>query len=480
MRSPQNVAHWSEPMRSVPAKVLAFSREHSLFASGDTVIVAVSGGPDSVALLDILISLSDLRLNLVVAHLNHSLRGAESDEDERFVADLATSRSLPFVSEKVDVRAASVREHFSLEDAGRRARYEFFDRVMERYGARSVALAHHADDQAETLLLRLLRGAGVTGLSAMSPCRDGRFVRPLLTLSRSEIEGYLHARGLRFRIDSSNADTAFLRNRIRHELIPHLARFNPEISRRLSVTADLLAADAEVLETLASEALRRTVRERTDESVILGVAELLHEPRGVRYRLYRGAVSLIKGSLLGLSYKHVLQIDDLVRSRKPNLGIRVPGGVAVVRSYGLLTIGRGVEEAEWEGDIIIEGPGCYALPDGGEMVVDVGSPPKDLATLPPDRACFDLDCAPFPWVVRGFRPGDRIRPLGMTGTRKVKDIFIDEKVPMERRRLVPLVFSNGDLVWVCGYRTGHSARVTEKTVRTVLAEVRTSAGTALK
>lgn len=480
--APAAEGSWGEPVRSVLVKVLAFSGEHSLFTPGDTVVVAVSGGADSVALLDILASLSELRLNLVVAHLNHSLRGAESDGDERFVAGLAASRGLTFVCEKANVRDLSLRERLSLEDAGRRARYEFFDRVAVRHSARSVALAHHADDQAETLLLRLLRGAGITGLAAMSPRRDGRFVRPLLTLSRSEIEGYLHARGLPFRVDSSNADTAFLRNRIRHELIPHLVRFNPEISRRLAVTADLLAADEEVLESVADEALKRTERERTGESVRLDVVGLLREPRGVRYRLYRRAVSLIKGTLRGLTYKHVVQIDDLVRSQKPNLGIRVPGGIAVVRAYRSVTFKVKAEIAEigWEDVFVVEGPGCYPLPGGGELVVYVAPPPTDLSALPPERACFDLDRAPFPWVVRGFRPGDRIRPLGMTGSKKVKDIFIDEKVPMARRRRVPLVFSNGELVWVCGYRVSNSASVTEKTVFTVLAEVRSGTGIALK
>lgn len=460
-------------MRSVLAKVLAFSGEHSLFSPGDTVVVAVSGGADSVALLDILASLSGLRLSLVVAHLNHALRGVESDEDERFVADFAASRGLAFACERVDVRALSLSKRLSLEDAGRRARYEFFDRVMERYGARAVALAHHADDQAETFLLRLLRGSGVTGLSSMSPRRDGRFVRPLLALSRAEIEAYLHTRGLRFRVDSSNADTAFLRNRIRHELIPHLAQFNPEISRRLAVTADLLAADEEVLEAAAYEAMKRTVRERSAEGVVLDVRALLLEQRGVRYRLYRRAVAIVQGTTLGLSYKHVLQIDDLVRSSKPNVCIRVPGGVAVVRAYGRITFSVGIAEVGWEDDIIVEGPGCYSLPGGGVLVVGVAPPSADFVTLPPERARFDLDRVPFPWVVRGVRPGDRIRPLGMAGSKKVKDVFIDDKVPLERRRLIPLVFCNGELVWVCGYRTGHVARITEKTVRTVLAEVRT-------
>lgn len=458
--------------RSISAKVLAFSREHSLFAPGDTVVVAVSGGADSVALLDILYSLPDLHLNLVVAHLNHSLRGAESDEDERFVAGFAASRDIPFVAEKVDVHSLSIRERLSLEDAGRRARYQFFDRVAECYGARTIALAHHGDDQAETLLLRLVRGAGVTGLSAMSPCRDGRYVRPLLTLTRSEIEGYLHRRGLTFRIDSSNLDMAFLRNRIRHELIPALSRYNPEISRRLAVTADLLAADEEVLEAVAVTAFERLTRNSSTDGVTLDVKGLGRESRGLRYRIYRHAISLVIGGLKGVGFEHVRQIDDLVHSPKPNLRLSLPGNASVLRTYDMLVFSAGVSATVWGEPLVIEGPGCYPLPGGVELILEISAPPEDLGMLSRDRACFDLDSAPFPWLVRGFRQGDRIRPLGMGGTKKVKDIFIDEKVPKDRRRLVPLVFCAGELVWVCGYRTGDSARVTEKTVRAVLAELR--------
>lgn len=467
-------------MRSVLAKVLSLSSEHSLLTPGDTVVAAVSGGADSVALLDILLSLSGLRLNIIVAHLNHSLRGDESDEDERFVAELAASRGLPFECERADVRSLSLRDKLSLEDAGRRARYDFFDRTAVRYGARSVALAHHADDQAETVLLRLLRGAGVTGLAAMSPRRDGRYVRPLLTLSRSEIEGYLHARKISFRVDSSNTDTVFTRNRIRHELIPALSRFNPEIARRLAVTADLLAADDEVLEAVADASLKRTAREINAEGVVLDVNMLLPELRGVRYRIYRRAVSLVTGGLWGISSAHVRQIDEIVHSRKPNFRLQLPGKVSVVRSYGTVAFSRGVDGGGWDDSLVVDGPGCYPLPGGAELRVEIAPPPEDLEKFPPERACFDLDHAPFPWLVRGFRPGDRISPLGMAGSKKVKDIFIDEKVARERRRLIPLVFSNDELVWVCGFRTGHAARVTENTVRTVLAEVSSPSGIALK
>lgn len=460
--------------------MLAFSREHSLFAPGDTVVVAVSGGADSVALLDILSSLPELQLKLVVAHLNHSLRGAESDEDERFVAGFAASRDIPFVAGKVDVHSLSLRERLSLEDAGRRARYEFFDQVAERYGARTIALAHHGDDQAETLLLRLIRGAGVAGLSAMSPRRDGRYVRPLLTLTRSEIEGYLRERGLAFRVDSSNLDTAFLRNRIRHELIPALSRYNPEISRRLAVTADLLAADEEVLEAVAAQAFERLTRDSGADGVTLDVKALGRESRGMRYRIYRRAIALVMGGLRGVGSEHVRQIDNLIHSPKPNLRLLLPGGVSVLRAYDTIVFSAGIGDMAWDEPLVIEGPGCYPLPGGAELILEIAAPPEDLRALSHDRACFDLDSAPFPWLVRSFRPGDRIRPLGMAGTKKVKDIFIDKKVPRDRRRLVPLVFCEGELLWVCGYRAGHHARVTENTVRTALVEVRSGTGIALK
>lgn len=458
-------------MKTVLAKVRDAIGEHSLFAPGDTVVVAVSGGADSVSLLDILTRLAELRPRLVVAHLNHCLRGAESDGDEQFAAGLAAAHGLPFESEAVDVRGLSIRERLSLEDAGRRARYAFLDRVAERHGARAVALAHHADDQAETVLIRLLRGAGATGLAAMTP-RSGRYVRPLLFLTRKEIEGYLRARGLSWRTDSSNADTAFLRNRIRHELIPHLARFNPDISRRLATTAELLAADEEVLEAAAADALERARREGAGGSVLLAIEPLLREPLGLRYRIYRLAVALVKGDLTGLSFSHVRQIDDLVRSPKPNLSCTVPGGVAVVRAYGTVSFGAARQDLRREEEILVEGPGCYPLPGGWEMVVEVVLSPPDVDRLPPEKGCFDLERAPFPWLVRGFRPGDRIRPLGMAGAKKVKDLFIDEKVPLGLRRTVPLVFSNGELVWVCGFRTAAAARITDKTRCAALAEVR--------
>ena len=193
-------------------------RTQQLFRPGDTLIIGLSGGADSCALLDLLASLSAFPLRLIAAHLNHTLRGSDSDDDEEFCRDLAAHHQIPFEARRVDVKALAAKESLNLEDAGRRARIAFFDELRDRWQAAAVVLAHHADDQAETLLMRLLRGSGMSGLVGM-PWRNGRnYVRPLLEISRSEIEAYLSARQLNWREDASNRDTAFLRNRIRHEL----------------------------------------------------------------------------------------------------------------------------------------------------------------------------------------------------------------------------------------------------------------------
>ena len=458
-------------MQKMIRTILTTIREHALFATGDTVVVAVSGGADSVALLDILVSLQQYRLRLVVAHLNHALRGAESDADQRFVADLAAGYGLPFVTETVDVAALSRRERRSLEDAGRQARYAFFERAASAHGADSVALAHHADDQAETVIMRLLRGSGITGLSAMRPCRDGRYVRPLLALTRSEIERYLRSGNIGYRVDPSNEDVAFLRNRIRHEIMPRLAALNPEICRRLAVCAELLAADEELLVERCDSSFARLAQPLPDGVISFSVPALRAEPRGVRYRLYRQALQEVRGNLLGISFGHICQIEALLRSLKPNGRAPLPSGAIVTRAYDLLRF-LPSDATQPVTEFFIDGPGCYRLPGGGELLVDLTSVSLEWTSVPPTKACFDLDKVPFPWVVRTFRPGDRIAPLGMTGRKKVKDLFIDEKIPMVARSSIPLIFYGDNLLWVCGVRRGGSACVTAQTSRVVAVEFR--------
>ena len=442
-------------MKSLVAKI----QRQRLFEPGETVVVAVSGGADSVALLDLMSRLEQDNLQLVVAHLNHGLRGAASDGDQEFVSLLAARYGLPFELECADVAGISQRLRVSLEDAGRRARYAFFARIAQARGATSIALAHHRDDQAETVLIRLLRGSGGAGLSAMGSSSPGMLKRPLLQVSRAEIEQYLEGRGLSYRTDASNADTTILRNSIRHELIPFLARYNPKISERLAATAEILARDEELLEGLTETAYARALRGACGEPTLC-VGQLSAEPRGLRFRLYRRALSELRGDLQRIGLVHLEAIDRLLLSERPNCSIKLPGDCLVARSYGSLHFMSAVADSGKSGfELAIDGPGSHAIPLGGRLLVRSVPRPDSLDAGSRLVAYLDPAAAPFPWLLRGFLPGDRFTPLGMSGAQKVKDLFMNEKIPAAARRRVPLLVSAGRILWVCGVRMGQEARV---------------------
>jgi len=452
-------------------KVMRFIEENSLFASGDTVVAAVSGGADSVALLDILVSLRELRLKLIAAHLNHQLRGADADADEEFVRKLAGSYGVPAVVKRVDVGEVARREGRSLEDAGRSARYAFFAELAVSHKAHAVALAHHADDQAETVVMRLLRGAGGSGLCAMAPRSAGLYVRPLLNAKRREIEKYLQRRGIAWRIDGSNASVDFLRNRIRHELIPYLARYNPAISERLAATAEILAADEEFLDSATAESFTRHAVSSPDR-VTLALPGLRSEPRAIRLRLYRRAILQAKGDLARIGFRHLQAIDSLVFSGKPQLALDLPDRLRAAKSYGEISFSAGEGKgALFSGEIVLDGPGIYPLPGSCMLAVDFADASYDLKSAPAWAAYFDLDQAPFPWRVRTFRPGDRLSPFGMTGHKKVKDLFIDAKLPLVFRCRIPILFCGETLLWVGGIRRSNAATLTTGTKTVVRAEI---------
>ncbi|ABQ26909.1 tRNA lysidine(34) synthetase TilS [Geotalea uraniireducens] len=451
-------------------KVAGFIEEHDLFSPGDTVVVAVSGGADSVALLDVLAGFSSLRLRLIVVHLNHCLRGAESDADEAFVRELAGKYGVTFVTQAVDVQDLSKREKLSLEEAGRAARYRFFSEIAASCKARAVVLAHHADDQAETVLMRLLRGAGGSGLCAMAAKSAGMYVRPLLSVTRFEIEAYLRERGLVFRTDSSNADVNFLRNRVRHELIPFLKSYNPAITDRLVTTAAALSEDEEILDKVTTEAFNRfgTVEAGRVKFVVAGIAT---ELRGLRLRLYRRAVLQVKGDLTQISARHLNDIDSLLLSASPNSRLVLPEGFTVKRCYGELTFQKHGDASSVPYEFFIEGPGSYPIPGGGLLTVEVAAVPESWDGVPATVAYFDGDGAPFPWLVRTFIDGDVFSPLGMARSKKVKKLFIDKKIPLPFRRRIPLLFSGETLFWVGGVMPATAGRVTASTKLVLRAEI---------
>jgi len=462
-----------EPLsaNSVLKKALATIRGRMLFREGDRVIAAVSGGADSVALLDILVSLRDLELDIVVAHMNHQLRGADSDGDAAFVRKLAERFGRPFEMESVDVLKLSRDRKLSLEDAGRTARYQWFRQLARGYRARRVALGHHADDQAETFLLRLLRGAGTTGLGAMRHLAAELYARPLLDVTRSEILSYLEERGLEFREDRSNDDRSFLRNRIRHECIPYLATYNPALTERLNAAAEILAADEELLESFTGRIFAR-IASLEPGTVTLRLPQVRAELPAMRMRLYRRAIREVSGSLSGIAGVHLRQIDELALSSAGNGRASLPRGLTAAKCYDTLSLTSRLADkdaAPWE--VTIGGTGVYRLPDGRVLTIQAAQAPKEWKSLSPDQAYVNHFRNPFPWTLRTFRPGDRFHPLGMKGTKKVKDFFIDGKVPPDDRRRIPLLFCGAELLWICGPRIAEPASVSAGEAEAIRVEI---------
>ena len=433
--------------------------QFNLCRRDDRLIVAVSGGADSVALLHLLCSLPEFPLKLVVAHLNHLLRGEESDADECFVRELATGYGLPCEVRRSDVKRRAGQWRLSLEEAGRKARYTFFEELRTQYDAVAVAVAHHADDQAETFLLRLLRGAGTTGLSAMAPLNQVGIIRPLLALSRQELRAWLAEKQLTFREDASNQDHRFLRNRIRHELLPLLADYSPGISGRLAVTARMIGEDEALLAESTGEHFNRIATLGTGWCALSRTALALH-PEAQRLRLYRRAAAAVLGDLKRFERLHFMLLDGCLRKGTTGAQLDLPRRlVAVLTAEHLLLAPKQQLQISQPVTCSVNGPGRYDLGNGLILLFDHAPVPDSWQYIVPTTTWVDPGQAPFPWRIRPIVPGERMELLGMNGSRAVQDIVTDLKIPHYLRRSLPLIECGGAPLWLAGIRRSRHALV---------------------
>jgi tRNA(Ile)-lysidine synthase len=411
--------------------------------AGDTLVVALSGGADSVALTDALATLSAIKgFRLVAAHLDHGLR-PESGDDVAFCASFCAGLGIAFRSGTADVRARARSERCGIEDAARRDRYAFLRLVKEDEGAAVIAVAHNRDDQAETLLLRLLRGAGATGLSAMRP-RNRDVIRPLLGLSRRAVRRHLESRSLGWREDSTNADPAFLRNRVRHELLPLLEdRFNPRLRETLARTASLLADEAALVDELAEGLARRTVRMRGGEAVV-AYRELAQAPRPLARLALRRAVAAA-GGLAGVAAVHVEKLLDLLRSKAPSgRFVPLPGRRQATFAWDELVIGpRPVTGRPFALELAV--PGRVDLPDGKMLLAESARGP---AVSNEESAVVAAPEDGVPLVVRTRRPGDRVRYRGRDLS--LKRFLVTRRVAAQYRTGLPLVAAGSQVLFVPG------------------------------
>ncbi len=442
---------------------------HRMLTPGEMVVIAVSGGVDSMVLMRVLLALRDLYgVSLHVAHLNHGLRGAESTDAAEFVRARCRQHGVPATIWAIDGATLRGRRGGSVQDAARDARYRFLDRVADEEGATKIAMAHHRDDQAETVLMNLLRGSGTSGLGAIPPVR-GRIIRPLIECPRDGIERYALSDGVCYVDDPSNRLLSYRRNQIRLELLPELAkRYNPRVAEALASAAMILEAEDAVLATMTEEQLASVVSRRSDHEVVLSIPRTADFPAGLRRRILRRAAQLFPGDRAGLGTQHTLALERLLLSEKAEGTLHLSGGLRATKTHDRLTLSlRQHLSAERGHSTRLVLPGRTDLPTfalgltadllEGTAGRVMGSE-RWTAWLDADRAGSDLS-------VRSWEPGDRFVPLGMRGRKKLQDFFVDAKVPRHGRSRVPLVVAAGQIAWVVGLRVDEGFKVTDSTRR---------------
>jgi tRNA(Ile)-lysidine synthase len=459
---------------------------YDMLRSGDRVLVAVSGGPDSTALLALLLSLApELRLDLHVAHLDHGWRGRASEKDAEFVRRMALRHRLPVTVGRLDPAVWRARDHrqSSREARARTLRNEFLRETALQIGARRVALGHTRDDQAESFLLRLLRGSGARGLAGIYPVVDDLFIRPLIEVRRPELIAYLRERRLSYRMDATNRDTRLARNRVRRRLLPMLTRqFNPAAVEALAHAADLLRDEDAYLDDVAQRQFTTMASHRAD-GVVLPRGALLELPPALQRRVLRLALAAVRGDLRRITLGHVEQTLRLLSDPHGRRTATLPDGMTIVSDGTDLKITLLGAARSAAGATDDTGPCREALcPVPGEValqgfdlrlrasVLRRDEAPGNLKRPGGERAYLDADLLPGPLLIRPRRPGDRFVPLGGPGTRKVKSFLIDRKVPVDERGRIPLVLSGARIAWVVGHAIDDRFKVTPRTRRVLMLE----------
>jgi tRNA(Ile)-lysidine synthase len=438
-------------------KVLTSIKKYHLFSPGDHVLVAVSGGADSVSMLHVMYELAtELQIQVGVAHLNHKLRGHESDGDEDFVRQLAERLKIPYVSGVGHVQRLAGEKGISIEMAAREVRYDFFARAAKKAGANTIVTGHTADDQAETVLLKLARGAGAGGLGGIpreTMTRKHRVVRPLLDVTREDVLDFLNERGLSWREDRTNADTVFLRNRVRHVILPIMEKgINPKIREALNRSAEIFQSENRWLDEIIAKRLAESV----DEHHALRVKTVKSQPVAARRRIIRSW--LIEEGILPekIDFETVERIDTLLQSSTRSTNIT--GSMTVKKRYGTLTVVPSEGKVTVQYRVELNVPGETILPDQSLRIVITREPGlmKDnklkAGRLPAKVSICSESVGRKKIYIRSWKNGDRMRPFGLGGSRKLQDIFVDEKVPVEHRGDVPILICGKEIIWIPGYR----------------------------
>jgi len=456
-------------------KVLDTINKHHLIENGESVVVGVSGGPDSVCLLHVLYRLREkLHIKLYAVHINHMLRGKESEGDEKYVKELCEKLEIPAHFFSIDVRDLASKKGISLEEAGREARYRKFEEVAEDTGASKIAVAHNRNDQAETVLMNIIRGSGLDGLKGIGYIR-GKIIRPLLDVPREDIENYCRRHSLNPRTDSTNLVSIYTRNKIRLDLIPSIDKmFDIDIQDSLWRMSVLLKDDLDYIDENATRLYHECLAEKNKDSITIDAGIFQGYHIAIKRRIIRSAIRNLTGNLKGVESVHIEKVLQLWEGGRTGAQVHLPGGLKALKSYNHLIIGTDI-------DGVAIGPFCREINiPGVTLVPEIGAGVKAFIEKKSSGIeqygnmrynslvqHFDYDILKMGINIRNRKDGDVFKPYKSNGTRKLKEYFIDNKIPRHKRDNIPLIALGNEIVWVVGYKISDKFKVTENT-KTVL------------
>lgn len=451
-------------------KVLSYIKDNDLIQSGDKILVALSGGPDSICLLNILFELKEeLNIDIAAAHLNHLLRGEDAFKDEEYVINICNSMEIQCFVKRVDINSYSKEHKLSSEMAGRNVRYDFFEEVLKREGFNKVATAHNANDQAETILFRLMRGTGLEGLGGIKVSRDNKIIRPVLCLTREEVEDYINLKNLSPRIDKTNFEKIYNRNKIRLDILPYMKEnFNKDIIQTLNRMSLIIQKDNQFLESLSLSFYNKYCIEYNDYFIIK--KEIFKEEEPIANRVLRHAVVKYSKSDYDFEMKHIYIILKLAQGASGKV-VDLPNGIYAENIYGDIYIKNKIRKLEINNakeEIIINKDNInknivefynYTI----EFFVIDNFKESDIRLNESNLIkYFDFDKINNYISIRNRKDGDKIIPLGMSGQKKLKDIFINMKIPKEERDNIPIICFDQKIACIAGIRTSEEYKLTSK------------------
>jgi len=438
--------------------------KNSLLAQGDSVLVGFSGGPDSACLLYLLHALKETyQLQIRALYINHNLRPVEVPNEIEFCRKFCEGLGIPFIVESIDVISYCKEHSKNRQEAARELRYQVFGKAAAESGANKIALAHNGDDQAETLFMRLVRGAGPAGLSGIPIKRDS-IIRPLLEIGRQEIEMFLTSRNIVPVTDSSNLKEVYFRNMIRLRLMPMLKQVNPSLLQSLSHTMEILREEERYFEILVTKTLMKLISRKAQKRIELFLSPLEAMETVILRRVLRRAISETEG-LKGIGFLHIEDIIALIKNGQSGDRIVLPRNIRVIKEYALLVITS--EEPVRIAEYMLDLPGKAVIVNAHHVVTAEVEEKSVVFGDGKLSVLLDAEKMKFPLMVRPRRPGDYFYPIGFGRKKKLQDFFVDMKVPRDERDSIPVVVSGDDIVWVAGYRADDRFKVTEATKKFV-------------